>query len=100
MEDQVQGQQQAAQEAIADWTLEESHEFGFEVGMASLLEPILQRGPRHAGLLGEPALGVARPVGMVEVVAGLGGLDAVPTEGVWPVVGRGVKLRRSHGPCP
>ena len=37
MEDQVQGQQQAAQKAIADGTLEEGHQFGFEVGMLGLL---------------------------------------------------------------
>src|SRR5436190_11607082 len=98
MEDEVQGQDQASQEAVADGALEEGHDFGLESGVLGLSEPVLEGGARDAGLLGELALRAGRMVGMGEVVSGLGSLGSIPTEGVWSAVGVGVKLGESHGP--
>jgi len=100
MKNEVKGEEQASKEAVTGGTLEEGDEFGFEFWMLGLVEPVLESGTRDAGLSGELALGAGRPVGVVEVVSGLGGFAALPTEGLWPGVRGGVKLRVSHGPYP
>ncbi len=100
MENKVEGQQEASQEAVTRGTLEESRQFGIEFRMLGLVEPVLESGTRNAGLLGELPLGAGGTVGVMEVVSGLGGIGSIPAEGVWPGVGVGVKLRVSHGPCP
>jgi hypothetical protein len=66
--------------------------------MLGLVEPVLEGGTRDAGLLGELALRRGGALGVGKVVSGLGGFGATPTEGVWPGVGSGIKLRGSHGP--
>jgi len=98
MENEVQSEEEATEEAIADGTFQESREVWFEIGMLGLLEPVLESGTRDAGLLGELALGGGRAVGVGKVASGLSGFGATPTEGIWPGVGGGIKLRVSHGP--
>ena len=41
MEDEVEGEDEASQEAVAGGALEEGHEFGFDIGMLGLSEPVL-----------------------------------------------------------
>ena len=47
----------------------------------------------------ELASGGVGLLGIAKVVESLCGVSATPAEGVWPGVGVGVKLRRSHGLC-
>jgi hypothetical protein len=74
VEDQVQGGDESAQEAIAGGALQEGDEFGFEVGVGRAAEPVLQGGAWHAVVAGELALG-GGVVGVAEVVACLGGCE-------------------------
>jgi hypothetical protein len=55
VEDQVQGGEESAQEAVTGRAVQEGDECGFEVGVVwrVLAEPVAQSGARQAGLLGE-----------------------------------------------
>ena len=100
MEDEVESEKEASEKMVTGGTLEEGHEFGFEIGMLGLLEPVLKSRTGDAMLLGELALRAEGATGMLKVVLGLGGLGSIPAKGVWPGVRRGIKLRGSHGPYP
>src|SRR5450432_2356114 len=98
MKIEVEGEEEATQEIVADGTLEEGHDGGLEIGVLGLSEPVLESGPWDAGLLAELALRGGGSVRMVKVVARLGGLCSASAAGVWTGVRVRVKLRRSHGP--
>src|SRR5207249_440031 len=100
VEDEVQGQDEAADEVLAGGALAEGDEVGVEVGVAVLAEPVLQGGAWDAGLLRELPLGVGRVEGVVEGMACVGRVESVPAEGVWRGGGGGRKLWGSHGSFP
>jgi hypothetical protein len=94
VEDQVQGGDESAEEALAGGAVQEGAACGLEVGVgwAVVAEPVPPSRAGHAVVAGELALGVGRVVGALEVVACLGDFGACPAEGVWPCLGVGVKL--------
>jgi hypothetical protein len=99
-EGQVQGDLQAVQEGQPCRAVEEGGLGGVEVEAALALQPVLQGGAGHAGLVGLAALGRVGAAGVAEVVQRLGGVGAVPAEGLWPGGGRGGRLRGRHGSYP
>ena len=94
VEDEMKCQDQASEEAVTGGTLAEGHECGFEVGVLSLLVPVLQSGSWQPDLLSELSL---RGMAGLELVEGMRGKGPRPAKGLWPRGDVGVKLRESHG---
>ena len=105
LEDEEQGEDEAAQEALPDAGAEEDEDFGFEVGVeialdASVAEPGAEGGARDVVVAGVLALRAV--VGVVEGIERLGDGGAVPAAQVrvWARGGLVDTLGGSHGSFP
>ena len=100
VEDEKQGQDQAAQEGLAGWRAAEGDEFLVEVVGEVLAEPVSQSRAWDTVLLGVLTLGERRMERVGEISNSLGGVQAGPVARLWPCGGVGDSLRGSHGSCP